>query len=136
LNPRKARILFVCVENAGRSQMAEGFGRQYGDGRIEVFSAGEKPASAIDPYAVAVMKDVGIDISAQKPKGFYGLPVKDFDYVVTMGCQGTCPYLPAQENIAWQIDDPKDQPIEKIREIRDDIDKKVKDLIAKIPAKF
>ena len=116
--------------------MAEGFGRKYGDGRVDVFSAGEKPSVAVNPDAIAVMKESGVDISSQKPKGFYDLPVKDFDYVVTMGCQGTCPYLPAQENIAWNIDDPKGKAIDEIRKIRDDIDKKVKDLIARIPAKL
>lgn len=125
----KTKILFVCVENSCRSQMAEGFARKYGGDRVEVYSAGSKPSGTVNPDAVKVMSEIGIDISGQKTKGFMELPYKAFDYIVTMGCQDTCPYFPAKERIDWQIDDPKGKSPEAFRRIRDEIGEMVKALI-------
>lgn len=100
------RMLFVCVENSCRSQMAEGFARFYGKGRIETFSAGSRPSGRVNETAIEVMKDVGIDISSQVSKGFDALPRKEFDVVVTMGCGDECPFVPAKRRIDWQIRDP------------------------------
>lgn len=125
----KTRILFVCVENSCRSQMAEGFARKYGNDKVEAFSAGSKPSGIVNPDAVKVMKEIGIDISGQSSKGFEKLPYNSFDYVITMGCQDVCPYFPAKEKIDWQIEDPKGKGLDIFRKVRDEIESKVKELI-------
>jgi len=125
----KIRILFVCIENSCRSQMAEGFAKKFGGDKIEAFSAGSKPSGIVNPDAIKVMKEVGIDISDQISKGFELLPYNKFDYVVTMGCEDVCPYFPAKEKIDWQIEDPKDKSIDVFRKVRDEIGSKVKGLI-------
>ncbi|HOU36103.1 MAG TPA: arsenate reductase ArsC [Candidatus Omnitrophota bacterium] len=91
----KHKVLFVCVENACRSQMAEGFARALGSEIVEAYSAGSHPAFRINPDAIKVMQEAGIDISGQRCKGFKDLTVRDFDYVVTMGCDDICPFVPA-----------------------------------------
>jgi glutathione/glutaredoxin type arsenate reductase len=128
----KIKILFVCVENSCRSQMAEGFAKKYGGDRVEVFSAGSKPSGIVNPDAIKVMKEIGIDISDQSSKGFEMLPYNKYDYIVTMGCQDTCPYFPAKEKIDWQIEDPKGKSPEVFRRIRDEIGEEVKALIDNI----
>ena len=128
----KIRILFVCVENSCRSQMAEGFAKQYGGDKVEAFSAGSKPSGIVDPTAIRVMGEIGLDMSEQTSKGFAALPYHKYDYVVTMGCQDVCPYFPAKENIDWQIEDPKGKPLEEFIKIRDEIGLKVKGLIERI----
>ena len=130
MSDTKKRILFVCIENSCRSQMAEGFARKYGGDKMEVFSAGSKPSGVVNPDAVLVMKEVGMDITDQSSKGFEQLPYNKFDYIVTMGCQDTCPYFPAKEKFDWQIEDPKGKDIEIFRRVRDEIGSKVRDLIA------
>ncbi len=125
---KKNRVLFVCVENSCRSQMAEGFARHLFADKIEPYSAGSKPSGKINPDAIKVMGEIGIDISSQGSKGFAELPVKEFDYVVTMGCQDVCPYFPAKEHIDWQIEDPKGKGIEAFRRVRDKIGEKVQEL--------
>ncbi len=115
------KILFVCVENSCRSQIAEGFAKEIGRGLLEVYSAGSKPVMQINPDAISVMDEIGIDISGQKPKGFNELPMSRFDYVVTLGCQGTCPFVPAVAHIDWNIPDPKRQVKEFFRDVRDQI---------------
>ncbi len=125
----KLKVLFVCVENSCRSQIAEGFARKYGGDRVEAYSAGSKPSGVVNPDAIRVMGEIGIDISKNVSKGFADLPVKNFDYVVTMGCQDVCPFIPARENIAWQIEDPKGKPPEVFRCIRDEIGNQVKALL-------
>jgi arsenate reductase len=124
------RILFVCVENAGRSQMAEGFAWALAPPGAEVFSAGSLPAAALNPLAVEAMWEKGIDISRQKPKGLKVLPPGAFDVVVGMGCGDACPATRAKQVLTWEIPDPKGQPIEAVRKIRDRIEEKVKNLIA------
>jgi len=125
------RILFVCVENAGRSQMAEAFANKYGKDKFVVSSAGNKPADRVNPVVVEAMKEKGIDISNNKPKLLTFPMTQDADLVVTMGCndQGICPGPFFKPTIDWQLEDPKGKPIEKVREIRDDIERHVKKLI-------
>jgi arsenate reductase len=125
----KPRILFVCIENSCRSQMAEGFTKFYGEDKIEVFSAGSNPSGKVNELAVKVMKEKGVDISGQKSKGFTELPSKDFDYVITMGCGDVCPFVPAKTRIEWEIEDPKGKPKEKFREARDKIEEKIKEFL-------
>jgi len=123
------KVLFVCVENSCRSQIAEGFAQAFGKGAIEAYSAGSKPLGKVNPLAIEVMREAGIDISGNLSKGFNELPVNNFDYVVTLGCQDICPFFPADKHIEWQIDDPKDKNIEFFRKVRDDIGNRVRELI-------
>jgi arsenate reductase len=125
------KVLFVCVENAGRSQMAEAFANKYGKDKFVVFSAGNKPADKINPLVVEVMKEKGIDISSNKPKLLTFQMTQEADLIVTMGCndQGICPGPFFKPTIDWQLEDPKGKPIEKVREIRDDIERHVKKMI-------
>jgi arsenate reductase len=128
----KKRIVFICVENARRSQMAEGFANAFGQGRLEVFSAGSSPSSRIDPLVIEVMKEKAIDLSGKRPKRLNDLPPVEMDYLVTMGCEETCPAILAKQVVEWQIPDPKGKPIEVFREVRDDIEDKVKTLFEEI----
>ena len=128
----KLKIVFVCVENARRSQMAQGFAEALGQGKVEVFSAGSRPALMIDPMVIEVMKEKGIDLSDKQPKSLNDLPLVEMDYLVTMGCEETCPAIPAKEIIEWEIPDPKGKPIELYREIRDIVEHKVKALLEDI----
>lgn len=125
----KPRILFVCVENSCRSQMAEGFARKHGGGLIEPYSAGSKPSGKINETAVALMKEAGINLYVQKSKGLKDLPSVPWDYVITMGCGDACPYVASRLREDWGIPDPKNLPINEFREIRDLIEVKVKALI-------
>ena len=124
------KIVFVCVENSCRSQMAEGFAKVFGKGRVEAFSAGSRPSGKINQTAVEVMKEIGVDISKQGSKGFDALPYKEFDLLITMGCGDECPFVPAKKRIDWQIRDPKGQSIEVFREVRDQIREKVLNLLS------
>jgi arsenate reductase len=126
------KILFVCVENAGRSQMAEAFAKKYGETNFIVSSAGNKPADKVNPVVVEAMKENGIDISNNKPKEITAEMAMDADLIVTMGCsaQGICPGPFFKPTVEWTLEDPKGKPIEKVREIRDEIEKRVKQLIA------
>jgi len=128
----KPRILFVCIENSCRSQMAEGFARFYGRDKIEVLSAGSNPSGKVNELAIEVMREKGIDISGQKSKGFNDLPYKSFDYVITMGCGDVCPFVPAKERIEWEIEDPKGKSKKKFRELRDKIEEKIKEFLKKL----
>ncbi len=127
------KILFVCVENAGRSQMAEAFAKKYGEGKFAVLSAGNKPAEKVNPVVVEVMREEGIDISSNKPKLLNFQTANDSDLIVTMGCndQGVCPGPFFKPTIDWKLEDPKGKPIEKVREIRDQIENQVLDLLRK-----
>jgi arsenate reductase len=126
------KILFVCVENAGRSQMAEGFAKALGRELVEAYSAGSSPASQINPLVVEAMKERGIDLSSKKPKGLNDLPPVGMDYLVTMGCEETCPAIPAKKIVEWEIPDPKGKPIDEIRKIRDTVEAKVKTLLEEV----
>ncbi len=125
-------VLFVCVHNAGRSQMAAGFLTALADGRIEVRSAGSAPAGQVNPAAVVVMAEVGIDISAQNPKILTVDAVRASDVVITMGCGDTCPVFPGKSYRDWVLDDPAGQGIDAVRLIRDEIRAEVEALIAEL----
>lgn len=127
-----ATVLFVCVQNSCRSQMAEGFARALGKGIVEPYSAGSKPSGEVNEDAVTVMREKGIDISGQAPKGFSDLPVKQVDYLVTMGCHDVCPVFPAVKQLDWQLDDPVGRPLGEFRRVRDQIEQKVTALIGEI----
>jgi protein-tyrosine-phosphatase len=131
--PKKS-VLFVCVQNAGRSQIAEGFFKKYAPKEYEAISAGTMPVSEINPFAVQVMSEVGIDISTQKSKEITEDMIRNSSKIVNMGCMDkqSCPTLFLQNLIDWNIEDPKDKPIEIVREIRDEIEHRVKELVANI----
>ena len=126
------RILFVCVENACRSQVAQAFAAHYGQGRIEAHSAGSRPRGSVDATAIAVLRERGIDMSAQRSKGLADLPTIRWDAIVTMGCGDACPQLPTARRIDWQIPDPARQPIEAYRSIVDLIERQVHELLAEL----
>ncbi len=127
------KVLFVCVENSCRSQIAEGFSRAFGKGIMEAYSAGSKSSGKVNSLAIEVMREVGIDISNNISKSFSELAVSNFDYVITMGCQDVCPIIPARKHIEWQIDDPKGKDMDFFRKVRDDISYKVGELIKNVP---
>jgi len=124
-----AKVLFVCVENSCRSQIAEAFARKLGAGVLEPQSAGSKPSGKVNPMAVEVMAERGFDLSAQKSKGLGDLPADRWDYVVTMGCGDACPYVPTKKRLDWNIPDPKTMPKEEFHKICDMIEIKVKGLV-------
>ena len=128
----KPSVLFVCVHNAGRSQMAAGFLSHLGGGDIEVRSAGSAPADQINPVAVAAMAEVGIDITAEQPKILTDEAVQASDVVITMGCGDACPFYPGKRYEDWELDDPAGQGIESVRPIRDEIRGRVEALIASL----
>jgi protein-tyrosine-phosphatase len=130
----KPSVLFVCVHNAGRSQMAAGFMTHLGQGRVEVLSAGSAPKDSINPVAVAAMAEVGIDISQNSPKVLTPEAVQQSDAVVTMGCGDACPYYPGKRYEDWVLEDPAGQGIESVRVIRDDIKLRVETLLAELLA--
>jgi arsenate reductase len=125
------RVLFVCVENAGRSQMAEAFAKKYGKRKVEALSAGTMPAKEVNPVVVQVMLEKGIDLSGNMPKLVTGKMVQEADVIIVMGCsaEGFCPAPLLSKVTDWKIEDPKGKPIEKVREIRDEIERKVRVLI-------
>ena len=123
------RVLFVCVENACRSQIAEAFARHYGRSSIQAYSAGSKPRGQVDATAMVVMKERGITLKTQTSKGFSDLPDGRWDAVVTMGCGDACPQIAAARRLDWQIPDPARQPLERYRAVRDLIDQAVRQLI-------
>ena len=125
----KPSVLFVCVHNAGRSQMAAGFLAHLGEGRIEVRSAGSAPADQINPMAIAAMQEVGIDISAEQPKILTPDAVKESDVCVTMGCGDACPHFTGKRYLNWELDDPAGQGLGAVRPIRDEIERRVRALI-------
>ena len=129
MNGDKPSVLFVCVHNAGRSQMAAGLLQHLASDRIEVRSAGTQPADQINPAAVAAMAEIGIDITTATPKVLTGDDVEASDVVITMGCGDTCPYFPGVSYRDWELDDPAGQPVEVVRRIRDDIAERVQALI-------
>ncbi|MFC1559962.1 arsenate reductase ArsC [Candidatus Margulisiibacteriota bacterium] len=126
------KIAFICIGNSIRSQMAEGFAKVLGKGIVEVYSAGSRPRGFVDPMAVQVMKEKGIDISSHSSKSVNDLPQAEYAYIIGMGCGDECPLLPAKNKIDWSIDDPVAGGVEKFKKIRDEIEGKVKELINKI----
>ncbi|WP_329285417.1 arsenate reductase ArsC [Streptomyces sp. NBC_00691] len=130
-----ASVLFVCVHNAGRSQMAAGFLRHLAADRVEVRSAGSIPGDQVNPAAVEAMAEVGVDISAQRPKVLTTEAVQASDYVITMGCGDACPVFPGKKYLDWALEDPAGQGVEAVRPIRDEIKVLIEGLIAEIDAK-
>lgn len=130
----RATVLFVCVHNAGRSQMAAGFLESLAGDRVEVLSAGTEPKEDINPSAIAAMAEVGIDITHNSPKVLTTEAVQASDYVITMGCGDTCPYFPGKTYLDWPLDDPAGKGVEDVRPIRDEIRARVDALIAEIDA--
>jgi len=128
----KPSVLFVCIHNAGRSQMAAGFLAALAGDSIEVRSAGSAPADAVNPAAVRAMAEVGIDISAENPKILTADAVQASDVVITMGCGDTCPFFPGKSYRDWVLEDPAGKGVEAVRPIRDEIRARVEDLIAEL----
>ncbi|MCH0563010.1 MULTISPECIES: arsenate reductase ArsC [unclassified Streptomyces] len=129
-----ASVLFVCVHNAGRSQMAAGFLQHLAGDRIEVRSAGSLPADRVNPAAVEAMKEAGVDIAAQQPKVLTTEAVQASDYVITMGCGDACPVFPGKRYLDWALEDPAGKGVEAVRPIRDEIRRRVEALVAEIDA--
>ncbi|OGY60268.1 MAG: hypothetical protein A3B23_02700 [Candidatus Colwellbacteria bacterium RIFCSPLOWO2_01_FULL_48_10] len=125
----KSKILFVCVENSCRSQMAEGFARKHGKDVLEAWSAGSKPSGKVNETAIVVMKENEIDLTLHRSKGSDDLPKVKWDYVVTMGCGDACPFVPSEAKEDWALPDPKKLPLDEFRKVRDEIESRVKDLI-------
>lgn len=126
------RILFVCVENANRSQMAQAFAHIHGRDRVEVYSAGSRPRGQVNPRAIEFMQEVGYDIATHQSKSLDDLPNVEFDVAVTMGCGDSCPVVKAKRRLDWDIPDPKDLPADQFRAVRDLIEQKVKALLAEL----
>ena len=128
----QATVLFVCVHNAGRSQMAAGFMEKLSNGKVTVLSAGSAPKDSINPMAIQAMAEVDIDIANNQPKILTTEAVKESDVVITMGCGDTCPFYPGKRYEDWVLDDPAGQSIEKVRVIRDQIKVKVEELLSSL----
>jgi arsenate reductase (thioredoxin) len=132
MNGERPSVLFVCVHNAGRSQMAAAFLTRLSHGRVEVRSAGSEPADTINPVVVDVMREVGIDIAAEVPKMLSTDAVVASDIVITMGCGDACPVFPGKRYLDWRLDDPAGQALDAVRRVRDDIERRVRTLLAEL----
>lgn len=130
--PELPEVLFVCVHNAGRSQMAAALLEHHGAGRVVVRSAGSVPAGQINPIAAQAMAELGLDLTAQHPKLLTDEAVRASDVVITMGCGDACPIYPGKRYLDWQLTDPAGLPIEQVRPIRDEIDRRVRTLLAEL----
>lgn len=127
------RLLFVCVENSNRSQMAEAFARLHGAGRVEAFSAGSRPSGRVNPRAAEFMREKGCDLTTHHSKSLAEIPAVEFDVVVGMGCgDDGCPLVPARKREEWDVPDPKNLPPAEFRQVRDLIETKVKDLLSRL----
>ena len=136
MTEKKATVLFVCVHNAGRSQMAAGYLQHLAGDRVQVLSAGTEPKDQVNPSAIAAMAEEGIDIAHSTPKVLTTESVQDSDYVITMGCGDACPFFPGKTYLDWPLSDPAGKGVDEVRPIRDEIRAKVEGLIAEIDAKF
>jgi len=134
VNDDRPAVLFLCVHNAGRSQMAAGLLRHLSGGAIAVFSGGSEPASEINPVAVQAMAEIGIDITNEFPKPWTNEVVGAVDVVVSMGCGDACPILPGKRYVDWELEDPAGKPIEVVRRVRDEIGQRVGDLVTELGA--
>jgi protein-tyrosine-phosphatase len=123
------KLLFVCIENSCRSQMAQAFARMHGGPNLEAFSAGSRPSGVVNARAIASMREAGYDLSVHQSRGLDAIPEGPFDAVVTMGCGDACPWVPARQHIDWDIPDPKDMKPDAFRAVRDDIERRVKTLL-------
>lgn len=136
MSDKKATVLFVCVHNAGRSQMAAGYLQALAGDRVQVLSAGTAPKDSVNPSAIAAMAEEGIDIASSTPKVLTDESVKESDYVITMGCGDACPFFPGKTYLDWPLNDPAGKGVDEVRPIRDEIRAKVEALISEIDAKF
>lgn len=125
-------VLFLCVHNAGRSQMAAAWLRHLAGDRVRVLSGGSEPGDAVNPAAVAVMAEVGVDIAGQRPQRWSDADLDEADVVVTMGCGDTCPYIPGKRYVDWPLDDPAGQGVDAVRPIRDEIEGRVRGLMGEL----
>ena len=125
-------VLFLCVHNAGRSQMAAGWLRHLAGDRVQVLSAGSEPADDLNPAAVEVMREVGIDIAGQQPRTWSEETLEATDVVITMGCGDACPVLPGKRYLDWELTDPAGRPVDEVREIRDEIEQRVRELLEEL----
>ncbi len=132
MSDKRLQVLFVCVHNAGRSQMAAGFMRHLSGGKVEVLSAGSAPKDSINPGAIEVMLEEGIDIANEQPKRLENESVEASDVVITMGCGDACPFYPGKRYEDWVLEDPAGASVEKIREIRDQIKARVEVLLKEL----
>jgi arsenate reductase (thioredoxin) len=131
---RNWRVIFVCVENSNRSQMAEAFARIHGGDRVLAVSAGSRPSGRVSPKAVEAMKEVGYDLTTHRSKGLDEFNGQEFDAAVTMGCGDECPLVLAKRRVEWQIPDPKEMPPDQFNEVRDLIELKIKELLGSLKA--
>ena len=134
MSERLPSLLFVCIENSCRSQMAEGFARALGGGHVEAYSAGSRPSGQVNPRAIRFMAEKAVDLASQRSKGLAELPSVRWNYVITMGCGDECPFLPATHRLDWDLPDPKNLDDDAFRDIRDRIEALVKDLIVEATA--
>ena len=130
--PEKSLVLFVCIENSCRSQMAEAFAHLYAQDSIQAYSAGSRPSGQINAKAISVMAQLGYDLDSHSSKSLSEIPQVKYDYVITMGCGDECPFIPAEVHEDWDLPDPKMLPMEEFRQVRDQIGERVKALAARI----
>jgi arsenate reductase len=130
----RPQVLFVCVHNAGRSQMAAALLERLAEGRVRVRSAGTTPADVVDPAVARAMEEIGIDLSEQRPKLLTDEAVRRSDVVITMGCGDACPIYPGKRYEDWTLDDPAGRTVEEVRPIRDEIERRVRSLLAELTA--
>ena len=123
------KILFVCVENSNRSQMAEAFAKIHGKGKVEAFSSGSRPSGIINPKAIAAMKELGYDLTSHQSKSLEQIPQIKYDYAITMGCGDECPFIIADYRDDWKLDDPKYMESIEFNKVRNEIERRVKELI-------
>jgi len=128
------KVLFVCVENSNRSQMAEAFAKIHGKGIVEAYSSGSRPSGKVNPKAIEAMKELGYDLTTHVSKSLHEIPDVEYDFVATMGCGDECPFVRAKRREDWQIPDPKHLEPDEFRKVRDLIEQKVKEMLEKIGA--
>jgi arsenate reductase (thioredoxin) len=126
------KILFVCVENSNRSQMAEAFAKIHGKGKVEAYSSGSSPSGIINPKAIAAMKEKGYDLTNHSSKSLHEIPQVRYDYAITMGCGDECPFVSADHREDWKLEDPKNMTPLEFNKVRDDIERRVVELIEKL----
>ena len=136
MNPTPVRVLFVCIENSNRSQMAEAFAHMLGGAAVEAYSAGSRPSGVINPRAIAALSELGYDLTQHDSKSLDDLPDVDFDFVATMGCGDECPFVRAKKRENWDLPDPKHMNPEEYRQVRDEIRRRVQAVLIELGAEI